>query len=69
VRRYRCAICQREVQYEGPLPAVFPFCSERCRMVDLGKWLREAYTIDRELTPEELPGHTPDAAQHEDQDG
>ncbi len=51
--RYQCAICQREVEYEGRLPSTYPFCSPRCRMVDLGRWLREQYTIDRELTPEE----------------
>lgn len=22
-----------------------PFCSERCRMVDLGQWLREDYKV------------------------
>jgi len=23
----------------------FPFCSERCRLVDLGRWLKEEYRI------------------------
>jgi endogenous inhibitor of DNA gyrase (YacG/DUF329 family) len=23
----------------------FPFCSERCRMADLGRWLNEDYRI------------------------
>ena len=22
-----------------------PFCSERCRLIDLGQWIDEAYTI------------------------
>lgn len=32
-----------------------PFCSERCRMVDLGHWLNEDYglEIEREDAPEE----------------
>lgn len=51
---YRCVICGRAVEYEGKLPELFPFCSERCRMVDLGRWLREAYSIDRDLTAQEL---------------
>jgi hypothetical protein len=51
---YRCAICDREVTYEGPRPSVYPFCSARCKMVDLGKWLREDYAIDRDLTPEDV---------------
>ena len=52
--RYRCLICEREVEYTGPPPSVFPFCSARCKLVDLGKWLREDYAINRDLTPEEL---------------
>jgi endogenous inhibitor of DNA gyrase (YacG/DUF329 family) len=56
---YRCVICQRETSYDGPLPELFPFCSHRCRWVDLGRWLREAYTIDREARPEDYtPGET-----------
>ena len=25
--------------------ATFPFCSERCKLIDLGKWLNEEYRI------------------------
>lgn len=53
-RVYHCGVCSRAVSYVGGLPALYPFCSERCRMVDLGKWLREEYTIERELDPEEV---------------
>ena len=56
---YRCTICGRETTYEGKLPALYPFCSERCRMVDLGLWFREAYAIDRDLTPEDVPSEPP----------
>ena len=52
--QYRCPICDRDVSYTGGLPALYPFCSDRCRWVDLGKWLREQYTIDRDVTPEDL---------------
>jgi endogenous inhibitor of DNA gyrase (YacG/DUF329 family) len=52
---YCCAICRVEIQHEGGLPDLYPFCCERCRMVDLGLWLREAYSIDRDLTPEDVP--------------
>ncbi len=51
---YRCAICQSVVEYAGGLPQLYPFCSERCRLVDLGKWFREQYTIDRELDAEDV---------------
>jgi len=56
-RSYRCAICGRLVSYEGPLPARYPFCSDRCQLVDLGRWLSERYSIDRDLTPEDIPEH------------
>ncbi len=52
---YRCAICDREVRYAGVLPALYPFCSPRCKLVDLGKWLREQYAIDRDLNTEDAP--------------
>lgn len=31
----------------------FPFCSERCRLVDLGGWLEERYRISRPARPGE----------------
>ncbi len=30
----------------------FPFCSERCKLVDLGRWLGEEYRISEPLRPE-----------------
>ena len=58
-RAYRCAGCGREIRYEQSLPDVYPFCGPRCKMADLGRWLREQYTIERELTPEELENNSP----------
>lgn len=39
----RCVICHRPLR-EGE-DRWFPFCSERCKLVDLGRWLGEAYRI------------------------
>ena len=37
--------------------ADFPFCSDRCRIVDLGKWASDAYRISSPiLDPEVLEG-------------
>ena len=34
-----------------------PFCSERCRLIDLGAWLTEQHTIpDENGAAEEVPG-------------
>jgi uncharacterized protein len=56
-----CPRCGREseVDDEKPLPPDFPFCSERCRLVDLGKWFDEEYRVSRGARPgesEQAPG-------------
>ncbi|MBX6316553.1 MAG: DNA gyrase inhibitor YacG, partial [Isosphaeraceae bacterium] len=44
--RGRCPICGKsfEVAKLGDLPS-FPFCSERCRLIDLGRWIDGSYVI------------------------
>jgi endogenous inhibitor of DNA gyrase (YacG/DUF329 family) len=40
-----------------------PFCSERCRMADLGRWLREDYRVagaDMDVDPEFHDGTSPE---------
>jgi len=34
-----------------------PFCSERCRMIDLGRWATEAHRIPGEPAPDAVPDH------------
>jgi endogenous inhibitor of DNA gyrase (YacG/DUF329 family) len=42
----RCPICKNLVADEGPAcPPTFPFCSERCKVIDLGRWLDGKYQI------------------------
>jgi uncharacterized protein len=39
----KCPICKKtEV---APGDPEFPFCSERCRLIDLGNWASEKYVI------------------------
>ena len=40
--KLRCPICKKSVKNSDP---DFPFCSERCRIVDLGKWASGAYVV------------------------
>ncbi len=42
----RCPICSRSfsVATLDDLPS-FPFCSDRCRLIDLGRWIEGAYFI------------------------
>lgn len=39
----RCPTCNREVQWQDNL--FRPFCSERCKLVDLGKWVSDEYRV------------------------
>lgn len=39
----RCPTCKREFALDAS-PAK-PFCSERCRLIDLGRWLDEGYAV------------------------
>jgi endogenous inhibitor of DNA gyrase (YacG/DUF329 family) len=54
----RCSICNKPVLARSQNP-MFPFCSERCRFVDLGKWLGEEYRV-----PDQTPDDQEDEAPH-----
>jgi uncharacterized protein len=40
--KLKCPICKKAVTSKD---AEFPFCSDRCRLIDLGKWASGAYVI------------------------
>ena len=42
-----CPICRKEVSRENP---DFPFCSERCRIIDLGNWASGKYVVSTPLS-------------------
>jgi endogenous inhibitor of DNA gyrase (YacG/DUF329 family) len=44
--RINCPICKKETAWENN--PFRPFCSERCRLVDLGKWASGDYRIPGE---------------------
>ncbi len=49
----KCPICSKDVKFykNRKFPPNFPFCSQRCKLIDLGKWLNEDYKIS-EPVPE-----------------
>ena len=48
----KCPICGRENDFNAdPLG---PFCSRRCKLIDLGKWFGEEYRISEPLRPDHL---------------
>jgi len=48
---YRCPICKKATDSEKDKG--FPFCSERCRTMDLGNWSSEKYTVSDPIFDEE----------------
>jgi endogenous inhibitor of DNA gyrase (YacG/DUF329 family) len=44
-----CPICRKETRPGGTYA---PFCSERCRTIDLGKWASGGYVISSPITDE-----------------
>lgn len=48
-----CPVCDCPVDLEATPTA--PFCSDRCRLIDLGRWLDEAYAL-------------PDQKKHDEED-
>jgi endogenous inhibitor of DNA gyrase (YacG/DUF329 family) len=49
-RQVKCPTCKKAGDwFDGPFG---PFCSKRCKLVDLGKWLGEEHTISEPLRPE-----------------
>ncbi len=49
----RCPMCGKSFDPEGS--KAMPFCSERCRRIDLGRWLDEDYGLPQEPAEDE-PG-------------
>jgi hypothetical protein len=52
--RITCPICRTVIEDAPENFSARPFCSERCKLIDLGNWLGEKYRISRPLSPEDL---------------
>lgn len=47
-----CPTCRRRGNWlEG---GFLPFCSQRCKLIDLGKWFRQEHAISEPLRAEHL---------------
>lgn len=46
---YRCPIC-RTMLAHAKVPT-FPFCSDRCRLMDLDNWVEGKYKMSRPVDP------------------
>jgi len=47
----KCPICKKEVSPDDPF---FPFCSERCKIIDLSNWASEKYVISTPVQAKDL---------------
>jgi endogenous inhibitor of DNA gyrase (YacG/DUF329 family) len=46
-----CPICHKMIEWEGN--RFRPFCSERCKLIDLGHWAAESYRVPSKSEEEE----------------
>ena len=52
MNKVRCPICDAAMPGNWHDYPDYPFCSRRCRMIDLGRWLGEGYRVPDPGTPE-----------------
>lgn len=53
-----CPTCKKSVAWNEKA-AYRPFCSERCKLIDLGEWASEGHSIPGEPAyPEDIPAGT-----------
>ena len=51
-----CPHCGKEVVWKSEVSPFRPFCSERCKLIDLGQWAAGGYSIPiEEKSDEDLP--------------
>jgi uncharacterized protein len=62
--KIKCPTCKQPVKSDA---AEFPFCSKRCRLIDLGKWASGQYVVSSpledvsdEVNDQSLPGEKND---------
>jgi len=58
-----CPTCRQRTLF-GPANPWRPFCSERCRGMDLGAWANEEYRVAAPPTPDVDADEPPPAPRH-----
>jgi len=59
-----CEICGAPMPGEWTEYPAYPFCTKRCKLIDLGRWLSEDYKIPDAAPPRDAstPGDAADPA-------
>jgi endogenous inhibitor of DNA gyrase (YacG/DUF329 family) len=56
--KHRCPVCNKivrgSIKKHSKKAIFFPFCSQRCKFVDLGQWLDAEYKLVSALQPQDL---------------
>lgn len=71
IKPHQCPVCDKEFVATDEQQKFFPFCSLRCRQVDLFRWAEGRYEIVEDVDPiaAEILQHDPDiTVVREDQD-
>lgn len=53
-RKVPCPTCKKPAEF-SPENAFRPFCSRRCKLIDLGLWASEQYAIPADAKSDSLP--------------
>ena len=56
-----CPVCGTKTEF-SPANRWRPFCSERCKLIDLGQWASDGYVIPGDAPDPEDPAGTPPGA-------
>ncbi len=51
MKRLNCPNCGKPTKWKGN--PFRPFCSEKCKLADLSKWLNEEYKVEEEIVVQE----------------
>ena len=58
----KCPICKKEAAADSKFN---PFCSERCKIIDLANWATEKYVVSTPVRPDESGESDDDITPHE----
>ena len=53
INKALCPSCEKETELTSSNP-YRPFCSKRCRLIDLGEWISENYSISENSIGDEI---------------
>ena len=52
IKPHCCPICDKACSSDAAAASLFPFCSDRCRKIDLMRWVDGRYAIVEDVHPE-----------------